>query len=469
MASIPIAFRSNEARYKFAGAASLLNAYAEQNGEDAKAPLMVVPADGLVEFAEPTDTPGRGMIFMEDLNVLYSFHSSSAYKIEQDGTSTRIGTVSGITPVQLARNRKVTPQILVRSDSALQILESDTLRHLTDLDEPDDVISVDYLGGRHIMGQEDGTFTITGINEVDSINALDFATFEQQAGKLVRVKVFGGELYGLCSRWTEPWRNTGNADFPFEPMGVTIPHGLLAANAVVESDSTLYWPTEEGVFIRLDGRTPKRVSTHEVERLIQEDTAQEDISAFAWARGGHSFIAVKGTDWTRVFDGATQTWHTRASYPSLTTWRARNAVKAWGLDLVQDSQSGKIFRLDSDTFTEDGDPLVWGMDSPTIHAFPNGGIVDAVHFDVAVGFGATLTTDAGFDPLMMLDWSVDGGHTWKGSRLLRIGKRGEYTQRVYARRLGRFGEKGIIFRVRISDPVVRAIVAADLKVRPLKR
>jgi hypothetical protein len=70
---------------------------------------------------------------------------------------------------------------------------------------------------------------------------------------------------------------------------------------------------------------------------------------------------------------------------------------------------------------------------------------------------------------MMLDWSVDGGNSWKGNRLLRLGKRGEFTQRVYARRLGRFGDKGIIFRIRISDPVVRAIVAADVKIRPLKR
>jgi hypothetical protein len=469
MTAVPIAFQSAESRYKLSGAPVLLNAYAERNTADAKAPLMVVPADGLVEFAEPTDTPGRGMIFMEDLDALYSFHSSSVYKILEDGTSTRIGTVSGITPVQLSRNQKATPQILVRSDAGLQILESDTLRYLTDLDEPDDVITADFLGGRHVLGQEDRTFTITAVNEIDSINALDFATFEQQAGKLIRIKTFGGELYGLCSRWTEPWRNTGNTDFPFEPLGTTIPWGLLAANAVVEADGSLFWPTNEVTFIRLVGYRPTKVSNHEVDRLIQDDPSPENMIAFSWSRGGHTFIALNGTDWTRVYDCSTDVWHTRASYPGLSKWRAQHAVKAWGYDLVQDSLTGKILRLDSDTLTEDGDPLVWGMDSPTIHVFPNGGIVDAVHFDVAVGNGATLASAAGHDPLMMLSWSVDGGNSWKGDRLLRLGRRGEFTQRVYARRLGRFDDKGIIFRIRISDPVVRAIVAADVKIRPLKR
>lgn len=469
MTAVPIAFRTNEARYKFAGAPKLLNAYAEKNGDDAKAPLMVVPADGLVEFAEPADTPCRGMLFMEDLDKLYTFHSSAAYKIIEGGAAERIGTVSGIDPVQLSRNQKATPQLLVRSNANVQILESDTLRYPEDTDVPDDVITADFLGGRHILGEEDRTFTITAVNEIDDVNSLDFATFEQQAGKLVRVKAFGGELYGMCSRWIEAWRHTGNTDFPFEPMGVTIPWGLLAANAVVESDGSLMFPTHEGTIVRLDGYKVTRISTHEVERLIQDDPAPEDITGFSWSRGGHSFAAFTGTDWTRIFDSATQLWSTRASYPHLERWRARYSAKAWGKTLVGDDQSGKILYLDSETFTEDGDPLVWGMDTPTIHAFPNGAIVDAIHFDVAVGYGALLASADGHDPLMMLDWSVDGGNSWKGNRLLRIGKRGEFTTRVYARRLGRFGDKGIIFRIRISDPVVRAIVAADIKLRPLSR
>jgi hypothetical protein len=469
MTAVPIAFQSNEARYKFAGAPVLLNAYAEKNGNDNKAPFMVVPADGLVEFAEPTDTPCRGLIFMEDLDAVYSVHSSSVYKVLSDGTSSRIGTVPGIGPVQLSRNQKATPQILVRSDAFIQILESDTLRNPTDLDVPDDIVTADFLAGRHIVGTEDRTFNWTGINEIDSFDSTDFATFEQQAGKLVRIKEHGGELYGLCSRWTEVWRPTGNLDSPYEPMGATIPKGLLSANAVVESDSTLMWPSNEGIVGRLDRYQFSRVSNHEVEQLIQDDTAPADILGFSWSRGGHSFASFTGDEWTRVFDAATQVWHRRASYPSLDKWRARYSVAAWGKTIVGDSQTGKLFYLDSNTFTEDGEPLVWGMDSPTIHAFPNGGIVDAIYFDVAVGYGAVLASDDGFDPLMMLDWSVDGGNSWKGNRLLRLGKRGEFTQRVYARRLGRFGDKGIIFRIRISDPVVRAIVAADVKIRPLKR
>jgi len=41
--------------------------------------------------------------------------------------------------------------------------------------------------------------------------------------------------------------------------------------------------------------------------------------------------------------------------------------------------------------------------------------------------------------------------------------------RVTTRRLGRFGPQGVMFRLRISDPVIRALIAMDVKVRPLRK
>jgi hypothetical protein len=40
---------------------------------------------------------------------------------------------------------------------------------------------------------------------------------------------------------------------------------------------------------------------------------------------------------------------------------------------------------------------------------------------------------------------------------------------VTARGLGQFGPKGIVFRLRISDPVARGLVGTDVEVRPFKR
>ena len=180
---------------------------------------------------------------------------------------------------------------------------------------------------------------------------------------------------------------------------------------------------------------------------------------------GHAFAVFSGADWTRVFDAATQFWHSRETF-RLGRWRARFPVKAWGKTIVGDELTGNLYFLDKDSFVEGDQPLVWGIDTPVFHVFPNGGVIDALHIDVATGVG--LTTGQGSAPKLMLSWSTDGGATFKGHRELSLGRTGERV-RLTTRRLGRFGPQGVVFRLRISDPVIRALIAMDVTVRGLKR
>lgn len=465
MVAIPIAFRTNAGKYRFEGTAQLVNAYAEQRGDDAKGPLSVLPCPGLVQFEEVCAEPCRGLIFLPDLDVIYSIHNSGAYRVTLDGASSRIGPVPGSDFVQLSRNQRSGPQVVVQTSAAVQVIESDALSYMLDADLPSGVVSADYIGGYHAYLLDDRRFFLSGLESALTIDALDFATFEQKAGKGIRVQGDRGELFGFCNSWTEVWRDTGNADFTFEPL-TTIQRGLLAKNAVVSCDNTVMFPGDDGIFYRLNNYTPQRVSTHSIERTVQGDAFASDMFGFTWTRDGHTFANFTGTEWSRCYDAATGLWHTRESY-GYSKWRARFAVAAWGKTIVGDSLSGKLFYLDSDTYTEDGETMVWGVDFPPIHAFPHGGIVDAVHFDLATGYG-TLS-GSGSDPKVMLWVSTDGGNTFTQYRELSLGTVGKYAARVTARRLGRFGPKGIVFRLRISDPVVRALVGADLEVRPLKR
>ncbi len=464
MTAAPIAFQSNTNRYKFEGTSQLINAYAEKQGADGKAPLAVMPSDALVAGWENGGTPCRGMIYLEDLGVLYSVHGSSVWKVLEAGTSTRIGTIPGNAPVQLSRNQAASPQVTVRCDAGVLVIESDSVSFVLDADVLGDVVTAENSNNYTLLGLADRRWQISGINSSKVYDALDFATFEQKAGKLIRIKENNGEVVGFCSTWIEFWRNITDPDFPFSPIGFKS-RGLMAANAVIECDNTLMFPGDDGIFYRLNNYDPARISTHHIEDLIKKDTAQSSLLGFGWARGGHAFAALTGTNWTRVYDAASGVWHSRESYGQ-DKWRAQYAVQAWGKTILGDNQSGKLFYLDSDTYTEDGGTMVWGVDSPPLHAFPNGGVVNAVHFDMATGYG-TLTGQ-GVDPKVMLSVSKDGGATFQQYREVSIGARGAHQTRVTFRRLGKFGVKGIVFRLRISDPVARALVAVDVDVEALK-
>jgi hypothetical protein len=461
-------FQSSEGQFKFEGIAQLINGYAEKRGPDAKAPLSVVPCDGIVEINNEATGPIRGMIYLEDLEKLYHVHSSSCFKTTYDGstfTTVRIGTVPGIDQVQLARNQNASPQTSVQSASGVQFISTDSLSYSVDVDFPTDVVTAENANNYQLYGKADRTFFISSVNEAKTIDPLDFATFEQKAGKLVRIVEHSGEVFGFCSSWFETWRKTTDPDFPFSPMGAR-DVGLGAKHSVVRSDNSLLWIGHDGVVYRLNNYDPLRISTHSVERLISADTSISDAIGFSWSHDGHSFANFTGTDFSRCYDAATGVWHSRESY-GYTKWRARYAARAFDRVIVGDSLTGKIGYLDKDTYTEFGDPMIWGVDSPPLHVFPNGGIVDALHLDLATGYG-TLSGQ-GSDPKIMLQVSKDGGNTFGQYRELSLGVRGKYATRVTARNLGEFGPKGIVFRLRISDPVARALVNTDLEVRPLNR
>jgi hypothetical protein len=468
MTAVPIAFQSNQGRYRFEGTTELVNAYAEQRGKDAKAPLSVLPADGIIELVDEAPGPGRGLIYMEDLDKLYAVHPSSIYRVTNAAgvfTATRIGTIPGIDHVQLSRNQKADPQLIVRSDAGVQVVESDSVAFVTDDDLPDDVVTAEYVSGYHAYGEENRKFTLSALNSAKVIDSIDFATFEQKAGKLIRIVESNGEMVGFCSKWMEFWRNIADEDFPFVPMGFKN-KGLMSADAVVSIDNTLIFPGDDGIIYRLNNYDPARISNHHVERMIQDDADHAGILGFGWSRGGHAFANFTGTDWSRSYDAATQSWHSRQSY-GRTTWRARHAVQAWGKTIVQDAISGKLGYLDSDTYTEYGGTMVWQVISPPMHAFPNGLRIDAFHMDLATGYG-TLSGQ-GSSPKVMLEVSRDGGNTFGGYRELELGATGKHAVRVTARRLGMVGPKGVVFRISISDPVVRALVGTDIETTILKR
>jgi hypothetical protein len=468
MTAIQIAVRDNPGKYSLLGTARLINAYAEAQGQDAKAPMAVLPCPGLTLFSSPSDGPCRGTIYVPDLDVAYSVHPSSAYKITSAGTATRVGTIPGNDIVQISRNQAADPQISIHSDAGEYFIENDVVKKVTDTDLPT-AVSQDQVGGYTAYGIEDRRVFISEINDCQTIDAEDYATAEQSADPLVKVKGDRGDLFVFKSQTVEPWRNTGNADFPFEPIpGALIKKGLLSANAVIDNDNTLMWPSHDYQFGRLNGYQFQRVSTHAIERTLQNEATPSGIMGFGHTLEGHSFSTITGTDWTRCYDAATQFWHERESY-NLGRWRARFPFRAWGKWIFGDELTGNLYELDDDAFDEAGDTLIWGMDTPTFVSPTGAGRIDWIRIDFLAGHGKLLAADQGYNPLLMLALSVDGGNTWGGDRQLSLGQRGRYETKVRTSRLGRFGDKGVAFRLRVSDPVPRAIAGIEVGITPLVR
>jgi hypothetical protein len=127
---------------------------------------------------------------------------------------------------------------------------------------------------------------------------------------------------------------------------------LLAAEAVTPFDNTLAFIGDDSIVYRIAGTgAVQRVSNHAIERTIASDAAPAAIMASSHAVEGHAFAVFSGANWTRVFDAATEFWHSRESF-RLGRWRARFPVKAWGKTIVGDELTGNLYFLDKDSFVE---------------------------------------------------------------------------------------------------------------------
>jgi hypothetical protein len=68
------------------------------------------------------------------------------------------------------------------------------------------------------------------------------------------------------------------------------------------------------------------------------------------------------------------------------------------------------------------------------------------------------------NPQVMLRWSDDGGHTWSNEHWRSVGKAGEWSYRVFWRRLGMTEKlRDRVYEVSGSDPVKLAIMGAELE------
>lgn len=466
-----IALASNPSRYSFSGSPRLINAYAEKNGDN---PLVVLPCPGAISCVTVTDTPGRGNIFLDDLDCGYAVHSSGVFKytlVTMDPfvlTSTRIGTLPGTDQVVMSRNQADPVQISIDCAAGQYYIESDVVKKVDEDQFETDPVTSEYVGGYTVYGETSGRFDFSSINECQTVDPLDFATAEQYADKLVRIVADGSDMFVFSRTSNEPWRVISDVDLPFQLIGGSVStKGLVAKHGVTKCDNTLMFPGADNIFYRLNGYTPQRISTHGIERKLENDADRESVTSFSYSFEGHSFAGWTSTDYTVSYDAATGTWHERQSWQRQ-NYRFRNFVRAWGKNIAQDAESGELFYFDPDTYDEDGNPMIWGMDTPIIKAVGgNGGIVDSLHIDFVVGGGAPQSTDDGYEPKLMLSWSVDGGKTFKGNRELSLGRLGYYQTKVRTRRLGRFEEKGIMFRLRVSDPVPRGIVSITPSIRPL--
>lgn len=303
------------------------------------------------------------------------------------------------------------------------------------------------------------------------VTALDFASAEGDPDKIVAALSKDRELWLFNQKSTEVWNDTGNAAFPFERTAF-IEKGCVAPNSVAKIESIAFWLGRdefgEGIVYEARGLSPERISTHAVEAAIRGYADMSAATAYTYQEDGHPFYVLNFAEGTWVYDLSTKAWHERA-YTNTDGDLERHRADChaffpdFSMHLVGDYENGNVYTFEEKVYTDDTAPITRMRITPHVSNSKKSLTCHSLEIDMETGIG--LVSGQGADPQVMLSWSDDGGHTFKGETWTsaggKVGGIGDFKKRVRWRRLGSFIDR--VFKIVITDPVPVTIMNAEIE------
>lgn len=466
MPIVPFAVQSYKSESLPLAAQRLVNAYAEVQPQTggAKAPTPVFGVPGILDQTTVGAGPIRGLWEMNER--LYAVSGSALYLVNADGSNALLGSGIriGTTPVSMSDNGSQVMVVDGLNGFVWDSVTSTFAQVASTAFYPTSTVT--YFDGSFVFPR-DGTNEFFASELLDglSYNPLTFGSAEVNSDFVKAVQNVNEQLLVLGGKTIESWYDAGLSPFPYlRYNGGTIQFGILAPQASIIADNSLFFVANDRSFRRLQGSTPVRVSTYAIEQAWARYGTVSDAFCWTVTWAGHVWIVITFPTMmaTWVYDATTELWHERESWDennmSLGLWRAQCYAKCYGKHLVGDSQSNKIGMLDRDTYTEWGNTIRFLAQSPTLHNDRKRINMYSFELDCELGVGSLVT-----DPQWMLDYSDDGGRTYSPQQLwLSAGRSGDWGTdggaRLKWRQLGQFRQR--IMRLQITEPVKRVIISA---------
>lgn len=388
-------------------------------------------------LADRTANMGAGPVqalFQRDLVLdsrLYGVSGGQLYR----GT-TAIGAVAGGGPYSMAGYENT---LFIAGGGPLYGYNGTAL---TQVAFPDDasVLKVIVAASRLVAIREDtGQFYWSKVL-ANTINALDFATAENQPDRLLDVLFIDDTLLLFGSETVEFWANT-QGDPPFTPLqGRVIEKGIRATGAATSIANTFAWVTNENQVCIGDENSI--VSNPGLQARIERSAS---VSLFTFLIEGTEYLALRLDKETQIYSPRTGTWSEFKSYGK-PNW----IPQCWAGGVFGSSADGRTLK-----WADDHQDLAGIMERRFRGGFPiNGGGVKVQNLRLRCNTGHTPYLE-GYtaNPKVEMRLSDDEAHTWGEWEAESLGRQGDYRVQPEWRALGMASQPGFVVELRVTDPV----------------
>ena len=389
---------------------------------------------------------------------LYRLVSGILYLVSPNGGYTQLGFVSGSDRAVFADDGS---SLYIVADGNLWRANGVSVERV-----PVTVItglhSIAYINRQFILGGDNGLFATSDVADGDTYNALNFAEAESRPDPLVRPYTFNQLVYMFGGSSTELWYNSGVGSPPFDRQDTALVNvGLAGKHAVTNTDQFLYWVGDDRKVYQCVGAQARNKATPSVSHKLERMASVSSCVASSFVLEGQDFVLFSFDTATLLYSETFDYW---VDLGTDGKWYGSQVLRCYQENMVLDYRSGDVHKLDLDTYTDDGDTRIRTRTLAPI----NGALIQqpgkrilvkGLRINMQVGVG--LETGQGVNPVLMCQFSPDGGHTWQAERHVSIGELGNYQQAVD------FWDfcSGYDVRARIkcSDPVFLSLFDAEVE------
>jgi hypothetical protein len=497
-----------QARSVIASAQRCLNLFTEANPEETSPPVPVThyPRPGKKVFALPPALgQGRGL-YRATNGDLYTVVDHTLYFVNSVGVYSAIGDLVDTTfpIVSMADNGEDVGNVMGVVDGTTNgwTVALDT-RVFAAISDPTGTFvgstTINYLSGFFLFNAPATPYWYSSLLNSMTFNALDLASKNAYADNIQIVGVRQRETWLIGQLSTEPWYLSGASPFAFEAVSTTfVSYGCAAPYSQVSLDSELFWISQDlkgqAIVVQSSGYKAQRISTHAIEQILQGYVATfgsiVDAIGSTYQIQGHTFyvLSFPTADATWQYDIATKQW-------SQLCWLDNDGnehrdrcvlyVNAYNQVLGLDWQTGIIYIIDVNTYTDNGLPI------KCLRSFPH--VVDEMkritHWALVADMECGTTTDPGPQdaeveiiltpapgwtvisssgptiipstpepPLLNLRYSDDRGVSFSDYITTSMGNIGEYLTSPQFTRLGMARDR--VYELSWSEPIKTALNGA---------
>ena len=420
-----------------------VNLYPEANPPDSQAPVPVTHylTPGLRKLASPPMSGAGRALYTASNGKVYTVVGQNVYYINDGYAYTLLGSISSPPNPAYIQDNGATAIVVDGTANGYTIdISSNAFAAIVDPDFYGGT-RIDYSDLRFILNKPGTTIFYYSDTVATTFDPLDFAAKAGYPDLLQTIQVLRREIWLLGQFTSEVFYNAGATDAIFEQLpGSFMEHGCIAPYSVAKADVSIFWLGRDfqGRCIVFEGTNyqAKRISTHAIEYEFSKYVTVSDAVAFTYQQAGHVFYVLNfpTADKTWVYDVSIGLWHERA-------WIDEDGIEhrarpnchtfGYGLNLCIDWETGDLYAYDTETYTDDGNPV------PRIRTFPH--LVDdgkRVFYQNLIADVQVGTILDSTPPSIYLRWSDTRGASW-GQRVRQsLGDTGDYLTSVQWQRLG---------------------------------